>query len=231
MAESLIECKTHDAHDQLRRYADWFRNGHLSSNGTAFDIGKTFREGVFKHERDPSIEYPGITNPNNCGNGSLMKVAAIPMFFGRNFEAMMEFAELSSRTTHQAPTCLQACQFYSILINAALNGVEKEEFLSESFIKNLVPNYEEAFEKILHVVKGSYKVKEPPEIKVSSVNCCFAAESWISRERLMLSKVWRQLFGHFKSLPISKKELYWQVMSCVSLTVFSKELFRSQSWR
>ena len=39
LAESLIECKGFDAADQMRRYARWWREGHLSSIGACFDIG------------------------------------------------------------------------------------------------------------------------------------------------------------------------------------------------
>src|SRR6266581_9645685 len=43
LAESLIEQRTFDPVDQLERYARWYREGHLSSNGRCFDIGTTTR--------------------------------------------------------------------------------------------------------------------------------------------------------------------------------------------
>jgi len=41
LAESLIEKRGFDPIDQLQRYTRWKKDGHLSSNGRAFDIGRT----------------------------------------------------------------------------------------------------------------------------------------------------------------------------------------------
>ena len=42
LAESLIECRGFNPKDQMERYVRWWKEGHLSSTGTCFDIGKTF---------------------------------------------------------------------------------------------------------------------------------------------------------------------------------------------
>jgi ADP-ribosyl-[dinitrogen reductase] hydrolase len=41
LAESLVERGGFDPVDQLRRYLRWWRDGHLSSTGTCFDVGAT----------------------------------------------------------------------------------------------------------------------------------------------------------------------------------------------
>jgi len=38
LAESLVERKGFDPVDQLERYVRWYREGHLSSTGSCFDI-------------------------------------------------------------------------------------------------------------------------------------------------------------------------------------------------
>src|SRR5690348_11419095 len=41
LAESLLHCGGHDPRDQMQRYVRWWREGHLSSTGRCFDIGRT----------------------------------------------------------------------------------------------------------------------------------------------------------------------------------------------
>jgi ADP-ribosylglycohydrolase len=80
LAESLIECQGFDPVDQLTRYCRWWREGHLSSTGVCFDIGTTTRAALvaFEETQDP---YPGPDDPRTAGNGSLMRLAPIPLFF------------------------------------------------------------------------------------------------------------------------------------------------------
>src|SRR4051794_41735906 len=53
LAESLVERRGFDPVDQLERYVRWYRHGHLSSNGSCFDIGGTRSE-----RRGPLIPTP-----------------------------------------------------------------------------------------------------------------------------------------------------------------------------
>ncbi len=48
LAESLIEKKGFDPVDQLERYTRWKEDGHLSSNGRAFDIGNTVQAALVR---------------------------------------------------------------------------------------------------------------------------------------------------------------------------------------
>jgi ADP-ribosyl-[dinitrogen reductase] hydrolase len=83
LAESLIVKKEFDPRDQLERYCRWFMEGYLSSNGTCFDIGMTTRKALqqFMLSHEP---YPGQTNPRSASNGSLMRLAPVPLFYASN---------------------------------------------------------------------------------------------------------------------------------------------------
>jgi ADP-ribosyl-[dinitrogen reductase] hydrolase len=75
LAESLIECNGFDARDQLHRYLRWYREGHLSSTGRAFDVGGATRRALEKFERTGIVG--GETHPQSAGNGSSMRLAPI----------------------------------------------------------------------------------------------------------------------------------------------------------
>jgi ADP-ribosylglycohydrolase len=165
LAESLIERQGFDPVDQLERYVRWWRQGHLSSTGSCFDIGNTIGEALaqFLKTRKPDV---GATNPRSAGNGSIMRLAPVPMFFaGQPLEAIARSAD-SSRTTHAAPAPVDACRYFGGLIVGALSGATKDELLSPRYCP--APGLwerEPLCPEIDAVAAGSFKSQEPPQIK------------------------------------------------------------------
>ena len=165
LAESLIETGGFDPVDQLERYVRWYREGHLSSTGICFDIGSTTREALhaFERTRQP---YCGSTNPRAAGNGSIMRLAPVPLFHARDPAQAIEHSGDSSRTTHGAAVCVDACRYMGGLIAGAVNGAGKDELLSERY--SPVPGYWQAHPlcpQIDEIARGSFRRKEPPFIK------------------------------------------------------------------
>jgi len=110
LAESLIECRGFNARDQMCRYVRWRDQGHLSSTGSRFDIGNTVAAALHTFEATGE-PFSGPTAELTAGNGSLMRLAPIPMFyFGRDEDAVALAAE-SSRTTHGAAVAVDACRY------------------------------------------------------------------------------------------------------------------------
>jgi len=161
LAESLIECGGFDPVDQLERYVRWWRNGHFSSTGRCFDIGIQTRAALasFEVHRSPD---PASPDPEKAGNGSIMRLAPVPLACAPNVEAAIEYSGRSSMTTHPAPRAVHACRYLGALIAGALNGVPKADLLGESFW-----SWGDLHPEIAEVAGGSYKLMEPPEIKGS----------------------------------------------------------------
>ena len=164
LADSLVEMKRFKAESQLASYCRWWRDGQFSCTGECFDIGNTTR-GALRHFLD-SGQTSGPTSPYTAGNGSLMRLAPVPMFFANDPAAAIERSGDSSRTTHGAATCVDACRYYGGLIVGALKGVGKEELLSARYspaaghwaLHPLCPEVDE-------VAAGSFKLKNPPAIR------------------------------------------------------------------
>lgn len=167
LAESLIEKAGFDPADQMRRYCRWYREGHLSSNGRCFDIGVTV-SGALRRFEQTGEPYSGSTDPNSAGNGSVMRLAPVPLFYYGDPRLAVEMAAHSSRTTHGAAEAIDGCRYLAALIVGALRGASKEELLSDYFEPaeglwagvQLAPN-------IAEVASGSFRRREPPEIKGS----------------------------------------------------------------
>jgi ADP-ribosyl-[dinitrogen reductase] hydrolase len=179
LAESLIECRRFDPVDQLTRYCRWWHTGHLSSTGKCFDIGTTVRAAltVFEQTRDP---YPGPTDAHSAGNGSLMRLAPIPLAFARDPREAIAKAALSSRTTHGAREAIDACRYFAGLLLGALEGRPRAELLSPFF--SPIPDLwtqSSLTPKIAAIAAGSFATKKPSAIKGTGyVVDCLEAALW-----------------------------------------------------
>ena len=89
LAESLLEKQGFDPLDQLERYTRWYRQGYLSSTDSCFDIGNTVRQALHRFEKTGE-PYCGSTDPRSAGNGSIMRLAPVPLFYAGNTELALE---------------------------------------------------------------------------------------------------------------------------------------------
>lgn len=165
LATSLLKCDGFDPKDQMQRYVRWWREGYLSSTGTCFDIGITVRSAL-SHFMKNGEAFAGSTDPNTAGNGSLMRLAPMPMYYANCPKEAIEHSAESSRTTHGAIEAIDACRFFGGLLVGALNGVNRDTLLGPRYSADL-DGWDEAplARKISKIALGSYKDNNPPAIK------------------------------------------------------------------
>jgi ADP-ribosylglycohydrolase len=166
LAHSLVQ-KGFDLKDQMNRYVNWYRHGYMSSNGRCFDIGNTVRQALdqYQHTGNP---IAGSTDPYSAGNGSIMRLAPVPIYYQRNPAAAITRAGESSRTTHGATAAVDGCRYLAALILGALAGEDKAKLLASFYTP--VPNYWQIHPltpDIAAIAAGSFKEKQPPDIKGS----------------------------------------------------------------
>lgn len=164
LAESLVECRGFDAKDQCERYIMWLDDGYMSSNGRCFDVGGQTSAALqaYKATGDP---YGGPKGENSAGNGSLMRLAPVPVYYRADPASAVEMSGESSRTTHGTAATVDACRYYGGLIVGALRGASKEELLSAMY--SPAPALWSArplHACIAEVADGSFRTKQPPDI-------------------------------------------------------------------
>jgi ADP-ribosyl-[dinitrogen reductase] hydrolase len=158
LADSLLERDGFDPADQMRRYLRWYREGYLSSNGRCFDIGNTVAAALGRYERTGN-PFSGSTDPKSAGNGSIMRLAPVALFYAHAPAEAIRRAAESSRTTHGAAEAVDACRYLAGLLVGAVRGVSKDDLLSRSWDEApLAP-------AIAAIAAGSFKRKNPPQIK------------------------------------------------------------------
>src|SRR5207237_534722 len=116
----------------MQCYVKWWREGYMSSTGRCFDIGNATREALQKFEQTGN-PFAGSTDPRKAGNGSLMRLAPVPMYYSKSPREAIERSAESSRTTHGAQTAVDACRYFAGLLVGALAGVDKDTLLSPRY--------------------------------------------------------------------------------------------------
>ncbi|MCQ4285926.1 ADP-ribosylglycohydrolase family protein [Pseudomonas stutzeri] len=139
LGESLIERNGFDPLDQMQRYWRWANEGHNSCRSHAFGIGKTVAAALVRFQRTGE-PYSGETDSASSGNGSLMRLAPIPMYFARRPKDAIDFAALSSSTTHASAECLACCQYFALVLLRALVGEQDKAKLFPDEVDFEMPN-------------------------------------------------------------------------------------------
>lgn len=134
LATSLLERNGFDPRDQMNRYCNWYEHGYLSSTDRCFDIGVTVRNALQRYQVKGE-PFSGSTDPKSAGNGSIMRLAPVPMYYFPNHELILQYSAESSRTTHGALECVDACRLLGDILYRALSGAGKRDLLLGSNTK------------------------------------------------------------------------------------------------
>jgi ADP-ribosyl-[dinitrogen reductase] hydrolase len=158
--------------DQAERYVAWWQNGMYSVNGRCFDIGIATRSALSRFAANRDAFASGDRAERASGNGSIMRLAPVPMRYSHLYpdkiDELARLAEESSLPTHASEQCLSACRYLATVLAALICGEDRREVLSPDWkslrclneIKPLHPLIQE-------VVTGSFRQKQPPEIRGS----------------------------------------------------------------
>jgi ADP-ribosyl-[dinitrogen reductase] hydrolase len=128
LATSLVERGQFDPVDQMERYCRWHETGYLSSNGRCFDIGTT-TSAALRQYRLTGEPFAAAVDSRSASNGCIMRLAPVPMYYFPDETAAIHYSAESSRTTHAAEECIDACRLLAGMICRALAGLSKEAVL------------------------------------------------------------------------------------------------------
>jgi ADP-ribosyl-[dinitrogen reductase] hydrolase len=141
LADSLLVCARYDGSDIRVRFWNWWNRGYNNafrlddtrsgSVGLGGNIGKSLS--AIENSTPP----PRFANASeDSGNGSLMRLAPIPIYFHKDIDVAVAASAESSRTTHPGSSAADACAFLGFVIVCAMKqpvGCEKSAatFLDE----------------------------------------------------------------------------------------------------
>ncbi len=158
-----------DLNDQAERYVRWWKEGQYSVNGRCFDIGNATLSALHRFRKTGDARTSGDPSPHASGNGSIMRLAPVPIryvgLFPDRMAELVERAVESSLTTHASPQCLSACVYMTVLLCGLIDGRPRDEVLDPEWepmrgARRIAPFHPE----IAEVAVGSFCRNAPPQI-------------------------------------------------------------------
>jgi len=151
IADSLIlKQGLFDGSDQRIRFWNWWNLGYnnafkndphrCDSVGLGGNISKSLYSMKNGVKPDPVFQKTG----SDAGNGSLMRLAPIPIAFHRNKDDVHRLAMESSWTTHPGPIAAHACAFMGNIIASAImheGDIGDTKVFIEKNVDNFMNNY------------------------------------------------------------------------------------------
>jgi ADP-ribosyl-[dinitrogen reductase] hydrolase len=160
-----------DLNDQATRYLSWYRIGEYSVNGRCFDIGNATRRALLRFAETGDAATSGPTDERSAGNGSIMRLAPVPIFFADLYpdraDELIHYGYESTLPTHRAPQATSACAYMTLILAALMAGEPRNVVLDPDWpLLSVLRNDAEVHPEVEEVITGGFR-REPPAIKGS----------------------------------------------------------------
>ncbi len=169
LAQSLLDKNGCDADDQLQKYIAWLNDGYMSATGVSVGCGKQIYRALLTYLSKKNTVCT-IGNNRSAGNGSLMRVSPIAIYYMEDLNKAMQCAQKSSYTTHKLKICVDACIAFTWLLYGFYKGFSKDDILSKEYADYYLFEYDKNYSydlEIISILQGSYKNKSEDEINSS----------------------------------------------------------------
>ena len=130
-AESLLAKGRLDLHDLAQRFYLWLKEGYFTPHGRPLGFGRATVRALWRYAAGLPPEKAGGRGERDCGNGSLMRMAPVVLWFiSSPEETLLASVHEASSLTHAHPRVLLACGLYALL----LKGLSQKMTLNEAFL-------------------------------------------------------------------------------------------------
>ena len=164
LAESLIK-DGFSTKSQLDIYIKWYEYGYLGTRDYPFDIGITVSMSL-DHYKQTKNEFSPFIHEEYSGNGSIMRLVPVIMYFINDLENAVYYAGISSTTTHSSPIAIDACRLLAFYLFYIFHGYKKDLLFSKYFFEKIDNFFKESplHPKIENIAKGFFIKKQRPQI-------------------------------------------------------------------
>ena len=127
---SIIEKRTIDSEDIMKRFVAWNYEGEYTPFGQAFDQGYTCTTAIYNYVMSKDVHTCGLDDEYSNGNGSLMRIMPVCLYAYYHCKEgniseneAVELVHEVSALTHAHLRSKMACGFYYFMIRSILDGV------------------------------------------------------------------------------------------------------------
>ena len=153
-----------DYNEIMKNFVDWFFNARYTPYGEVFDYGGTTAEGIINYTKGIEPVLCGGIDPDDNGNGSLMRILPIAYFIhflslkhSFSQEDQMKAIHYLSSLTHRTRRSQMSCGIYVLIaIELLKNSCAENKLSLDEVVRNgiqLAKDYYESddyFKKTLH---------------------------------------------------------------------------------
>ncbi len=128
--DSIIQKGKFDYKDIMEKWIDWLDDGKYTSNGEAFDVGRTCLAAINNYVHGTKPLKCGKEGEMYNGNGSLMRILPLALFsYYKKYtnEETIKLTNEVSSLTHGHEISKLACYIYVKYIHFLLDGLSKED--------------------------------------------------------------------------------------------------------
>jgi ADP-ribosyl-[dinitrogen reductase] hydrolase len=175
LADSLIENKKIIVSDLMKRFITWWSSGYNSCLGKSIGLGGNIGRSLNRFNEDEPEKLQGGTDPTqDSGNGSLMRLGPIPIFYtNKSLKEAIEAAKYQTATTHNTPEALDASALMCFFIWLALKNYSKS-FIFDNLWRCELINDDI---KELSQINAKWKNKNKNEIRTLPGRCLWSLEA------------------------------------------------------
>lgn len=128
--DSLACGQGFDPVDLGSRFVRWERDHFYTPHGQVFDIGIATSHAISRLASGTPPELAGGDAESSNGNGSLMRILPIALWFRRaSADDLAMLAQRASSLTHRHPRSQMACALYCLLVRELLTGTAPADAL------------------------------------------------------------------------------------------------------
>lgn len=153
LAESIARLGEIDYKDIMENFLLWYNEDDFLPGDELFDIGYTCESAIENYMKGKPPLLCGLTDEDNNGNGSLMRISPLPFFLSAKFcienantmsDEVFSVIHGVSSLTHAHPISLIGCDIYCALM---IEIIAKGRLKKESLLKNAVDSVKAFVEK------------------------------------------------------------------------------------
>ena len=179
LADSIGKTEGLVPEDIMKNFSSWFNESQFTPDNNIFDIGGSCRKSIMNYLQGVPAVDCGQKSELDNGNGSLMRIAPLPLYLYQiytedtmDFEISYDYIHKVSSLTHAHSISLIGCDIYCAIIIELYKGSNKEDVLKIALPKigkyvKEHPEYETALKKYARIFHQSFKDIPENEIKSS----------------------------------------------------------------
>lgn len=168
LAVSLLTMKKINVYDQLTRLVNWWKQGHLSTEGTSLDIGRSAEQALHDFE-DRGLAFSGAADTSTAANRALMRLAPVALYYYPATDKVIQYAKAGDSQQQPSQQAMDCCRLLAHILVQALSGKSHTQLLDGTAIAL-------SDAKVAALARGEYKHKNIREI-AKTPRCVDALEA------------------------------------------------------